>query len=332
MFYPLPITFFGCRKRSLEQHLYLVEVGPRALWQLTESHRATDPCSQWRYNASGALGAITDRPPTTASPCSRVTRLQNPPIVELFLAVAVEPSSAAQPWSENAARQFALSANDPEVQWERSEINVSQNVQFAEVPNSLPRVERFDYEIDWVRLFDSDRTICIQYDRSQIVYNSLRAGTDYPGFAEVFPAAGRNFEKYIDFFRPQRIKHATVGYVDMISIPVGQEGTIQLTDFFNLGIDPDEGTFGVMKSYELRAAFDNPLGDGHTAVTIQSVPGAADPSHVQLRMEWQQVCIGFATPDLEAIKSRLNEGKQHLSTCFRKSFTEDGWKLFQPLE
>jgi len=259
-----------------------------------------------------------------------VEKLKKPPIIELFLGLAVEPSSDSQPWNHGTAQEFAVILNKREIQWEEAKILQSRDIQVRDMEQALPEIVGVKNVIERVQLFDKPRTKCIQYDQHQIIFNSLRVGPDYPGYDEVYAAAATNFNHYLKFFRPERIQQAVICYVDVINIPVGDATKIELSDYFKIVMDPQESVFGPMAEFEFRSSFSCDVDRGPLILTIRSMPRSAGQQDVQIVMEWQKICVEMDTLNMDTLKTRLDASQKHLSRCFRESFTEQGWLLFEP--
>lgn len=253
--------------------------------------------------------------------------LGNPPVVEVFIALEFVPAPDGQPWNFGTAQEFALSIDSD---WDEAKILTSREVQVAEMQQGLPQIVGEKHVIDRVQLFDKDRTSCIQFNRTAMIYNSLRSGTDYPGYEKIYKAAELKFKSFVEFFRPVNVREAVICYVDVINIPVGNKTSVELSDYFKMGVNLEEDVFGPMSHYEFRSAFDCKVDPGPLLLSIQSLPGRPGQDHLRLRMEWQKICVQFDKLDLAEIKRRLDTSKQHLSDCFRESFTPEGWQLFDP--
>ena len=103
--------------------------------------------------------------------------------------------------------------------------------------------------IDVVRMYNESGTLIKQVGEDRIAYNLLRTAQEkYPGFGQLLDEALVYLQHYKSFFQPQGIRLATIHYVDVIEIPLGEEPTI-LTDHFAFIPDIPEDPFGLTIGY-----------------------------------------------------------------------------------
>jgi uncharacterized protein (TIGR04255 family) len=256
-----------------------------------------------------------------------VAKLKNPPLVEVWFGLDVETNPDGQPWSLGIVEEFLSRYRD---ELSKGELEHSLKVVLEKSQHGLPRRVGETIQLDRVKVFDEERTRCLQVSNGRIVYNSLRKGKDYPGYDEVYSEAERKFADYIDFFRPLSIRDASLSYVDIINIPIKDTPTLELTDYFRMGTDLPEDPFGAMSQYTVQSVFKCPVDEGPLIVTLRSLPAHPEQKYFRFHMEWQKHSVRFESLDLDVVRRRLKTSKDYISTCFQQSFTEVAWKLFEP--
>lgn len=256
-----------------------------------------------------------------------MSKLNKPPVVEVWLAIDVDPNPAGLAWgpavAESFHRKHAREFGDIELEY-------SQQVKVAKSGSGLPTIVEEETLIQRVRAFDAARSRCIQFSGDRAVFNSLRPGPTYPGFPEVLKEAEDLFRSYLDFFRPLSIRMASLCYIDVINIPVDEGGLVVISDYFTIAKDLPDDPFGTMIQHSLQAVLKCPTDEGPAVMNLQSLPGMHGQKFARFFMETQKTCLGIDSLDLDRVKERLSRSKEYISTCFKNSFTEQGWDLFEP--
>jgi len=254
-----------------------------------------------------------------------VAKLKKPPVVEVWLAIDIEPNPDGLPWGPPLAEEFLRKYRD---EFEFVEVEHSQQVRVEQSGKGLPHVVEQRIELQRVKAFDQSRTHCLQVARDRVAFNSLRSGTDYPGYEKVYQEAEEKFAHYLHVFRPLSIRSASICYVDIINIPLAGKSSIELSDYFEIGSDLPADPFGPMTQYSVQAVLNCPYDKGPMVMTFRSLPGR--PDFMRFYLECQKQCLSIDGIDLDVVRSRLQVSKDYVSDCFQKSFKPRGWQLFEP--
>jgi uncharacterized protein (TIGR04255 family) len=162
----------------------------------------------------------------------------------------------------------------------------------------------------------------------RIAYNLLRtAQEDYPGFGQLLDEALGYLHQYRDFFQPQCIRLATIHYVDVIEIPLGEEPTV-LTDYFDFIPDIPEEQFGLTIGYSLGFVTKCPF-DGAPLTTQLAIIPSPDPGMLRVRLDWGKPCPGLNFEDENEMKTGLKQSKQFVVSCFERLITDKTRCLFK---
>lgn len=134
--------------------------------------------------------------------------------------------------------------------------------------------------------------------------------------------------QYRAFFQPQGIRLATIHYVDVIEIPLGDEPTI-LTDYFGFIPDIPEEQFGLTVGYALGFVTKCPL-DGAPLSTQLAIIPSPDPKILRVRLDWEKPCPGLNFQDEKELKAALQQSKKFVVNCFERLITDKTRALFKP--
>ena len=257
-----------------------------------------------------------------------MTKYENPPLVEAWIAFDFEPKADKIAWEEEQINAFAKSqAND----FARIEMIVRQEVRIEQSSNKeLPRITDRQEIIDVVRMHNQAGTRIKQLGEDRIAYNLLRtAQEEYPGFGQLLDEALVYLSQYRAFFQPQGIRLATIHYVDVIEIPLGDEPTI-LTDYFGFIPDIPEEQFGLTVGYALSFVTKCPL-DGAPLSTQLAIIPSPDPKILRVRLDWEKPCPGLNFQDEKELKVALQQSKKFVVNCFERLITDKTRELFKPI-
>jgi uncharacterized protein (TIGR04255 family) len=254
-------------------------------------------------------------------------QLGKPPIIEIWLGLHVEPDPEIDPWERSAIEILRTRFKE----FPHLEAEHEQSLKLKETEGSLPEVVDARAVLNSVKIFDKDRTRCIQIAKDRIIYNSLRSGANYPGYSAVYTEAEVEFKNYADIFNPVTIRTASICYVDIVNIPlVESPSTIELGDYFEIGSDLPEDPFGVMGQFATQCIFDCPVDPGPLLLTLRSNPTPPGSNQISFRMDCQKICLNIDSLDFEVVEERLRTSKEYIHRCFKKCFTPRGWQLFEP--
>lgn len=249
----------------------------------------------------------------------------NPPLVEAWIAFDFEPKADKVSWDKEQVDAFAKTqAND----FARIEMIVREEVRIEQSSEKeLPRITDRQEIIDVVRMYNETGTRIRQVGEDRIAYNLLRTAQEsYPGFGQLLGEALAYLRQYKAFFRPQGIRLATIHYVDIIEIPLGDEPTI-LTDYFAFVPDIPEDQFGLTIGYALRFVTKCPLDDAPLSTQLAIVP-SSDSKTIRIRLDWEKPCPGLNFQDESEIKTGLKQSKKFVVNCFERLITDKTRSLF----
>jgi uncharacterized protein (TIGR04255 family) len=257
-----------------------------------------------------------------------VAKLNNPPVVEVLLAVEFVPSTdKSNAWSKELAERYFEEYTD---EFTEFELQHSQSVQVEHSKNCLPKVHVPKPVLERVRAFDKSRTRGLQIAHNRIVYNSLTPGLGYPGYETLYAEAAKRFSRFLSVFRPQSILSASICYVDVINIPLNNRTSLNIEDYFKIGRDMADSPFGSTVRYNAEFVLDCPDDKGPATLRLHSLP--PEGGFFPFCMVSHKQCVGFEGLNLEAVRSRLRTSKEYLTKCFQSSVTDECWNLFEPTE
>ena len=258
-----------------------------------------------------------------------VAKLGKPPVVEVWLAIEIEPSPDGPRWGLPLAHDF-LSAYRNE--YTRVDIEGSRQYHVTHGEAGEPRIHADEDQIDRLKAFDPAGSRCIQVSRDAIIFNCLNAGVEYPGYDAVYQEAEEKFGRFLERFRPLGIRSTSLCYADVIEIAFDGRPSIDISDYFLIAKDFPTSPFGGMGRYSVEAAFSCPDDPGPMVLRLQSLPPQSGDDFVRFYMECKKQCTGFESLDLHVVKSRLQRSKDYIGKCFKASFTRSGWQLFKPVD
>ncbi len=177
-------------------------------------------------------------------------------------------------------------------------------------------------------MFNEAGTRIRQVGEDRIAYNLLRtAQEDYPGFVQLLDEALGYLHQYREFFQPLALRLATIHYVDVVEIPLGNKPMI-LTDYFEFIPDIPEEQFGLTIGYALRFVTKCPL-DGAPLSTQLAIVPSPDPKMLRVRLDWEKPCPGLNFEDENELKSGLKQSKQFVVNCFERLISDKTRSLFK---
>ncbi len=255
-------------------------------------------------------------------------KLGKPPIIEAWIGIQIERSSETPDWSLLAANAFLRKYLKD---MPRAIAEQGRTLHVKEADGELPpQVVGEKEELYAVRLMTSNEDRCLQMLGSQLVYNVLTSGADYPGFEGMLDEAIPKFVEYLDFSRPRSLVSAALCYVDLIRIPAEPGKAINLRDYFQFAVDSPGDPYGPMASYGIQTAFQCPEDEGPLHMVLQSLPYNSDGGYAEFLMQWRKECTGIESLDFEDVVCRLHVARNYIRRCFRASVSDRAWTLFEP--
>jgi hypothetical protein len=130
--------------------------------------------------------------------------------------------------------------------------------------------------------------------------------------------------------RPTRLLEFAIHYVDLIIVPFQRDKALDLREYFALGITLPDGTFGSILNFVVQYATRPPDTEDVMEVRLQD---ERDPLGVnaRFRMDWRLSGANELSLSEAEVGSRLEQAHDRLLGCFRKSFTDKAWQMFEPL-
>ncbi len=249
----------------------------------------------------------------------------NPPVVETWIAFDFEPQADKVVWDKTQINAFAKARS---ADFTRMDVLVKEEFNLERTSaKELPKITNRRHIIDVARMFNEDDTRIRQLGEDRIAYNLLRkAGDKYPGFDVLLDEATEFLNQYLEYFKPAGIRLATIHYVDIIDITIG-ETPVVLTDYFEFIPDIPKETFGFTVDYQLAFATKCPLDDAPLKTSLALVP-PPDLKTLRLRLDWEKPCPGIDFQSEGNMKDGLRQSKQFMVECFEKIITDKTRELF----
>jgi uncharacterized protein (TIGR04255 family) len=253
--------------------------------------------------------------------------LGKPPIVQVWIEFRFDRGSDGPEWGLETANRFFEQIQ--EAYPEREQV-AQHHLKIEKVEkNQRPRIIDERLQLVGMRAFTMERNRCIQLVQNVLTCNFARTQSGYEGFDALKTEALATFGLYVDFFRPSRLLQAVIHYVDLVRIPF-VHGHVPLADYFTFAHDlPETGfgtTLGLDIQYTARPAESKDL----LEVRLYSEQPDPEGPKAQFRMEWRLMILEGLTFGPDELAKRLYEGHDTLLRCFKNSFTEKGWALFEP--
>ena len=258
-------------------------------------------------------------------------QLGKPPIIEVSIEFSFESSSGEPEWDYTRAAEFVdrFQAEYPETEVAAQHLLVEvQKVARGTKPTLESRVVPVA-----VRAFPANRSQYLLSAKDKLQCFFVRTGeNDYRGFSALKAEAMDKLVAYVEYFRPAKLIHFTVQYVDFFRIPL-VNGRADLRDYFTICGEPDESIFGMTINF--RKSFTTKPPDSEDLLTCELYNVAKKgkeqkaPS-IPFRMEWGLHAFKNLSWDAESLSQRLQKAHDGLLHCFANSFTKTGWALFDP--
>jgi len=257
--------------------------------------------------------------------------LGNPPVVEVAIVSHYLPSESPGKWDKPIIDSFFEEIVD--TGYEPTNIGIRQafQVKYKDPEHRAPEQLRIDRRIDSVLAQKKDTCLSLQLGQDWFSVNLLRQGIDYPGFASILEEWSGLHDRYIAFFRPQKVSRLILRYNDAVKIPLLQGKTI-LEDYFTVRPALPEQSFGDIGDFQLQFVISGAAPDHALIVNFGSVR-SRESEHANFRILWHYVIEKTKDPldlDKNGLKTLLGEARIKMRECFRSFFADKGWQLFDP--
>lgn len=241
-----------------------------------------------------------------------------------------EPATEAIPWTHDRYRLFldAVAESYPRVEeMTRHSIRVGVSKR-----QRKPEIKEIAQHVIAVRAFTEDGLRAVQLTPDGLLVNYLHGESNpYPGFATLLDEALAHCRRYIECYQPNGVQEAALHYIDVIELPVPENGIIRTERYLNIDFKVPE-IFGHFSAFDLNVVARPPNGDSLVQLGFATESGKAGNSERRFRLEWHTPVKTGALMTEEELRSNLQVAHDRLWTCFRHTFTEEGWARFEPEE
>lgn len=255
-------------------------------------------------------------------------KLGKPPIIQAWIEFRFDHPTDRSEWHWQTASDFFDRFQDD---YPEREAAVQHQLQIEKVErNQKPRVVDERVQLEGMRAFRADRGRYLQLTKDTLACNFLRTdASGYEGFDALKREALAKLRGYVDHFRPTRLLQVAMQYVDLVRIPFNGN-RIELKDYFTFGHDLPEAVFGPTLNFLVQYTTQSPNSYDLLEVRLwNDLPDPEGPTG-QFRMDWRLTASEELSFDETVLASRLDQAHDRLLDCFRKSFTNTAWELFEP--
>lgn len=255
-------------------------------------------------------------------------KLGKPPIIQAWIEFRFDRSDENSDWGLKEAYDYLDHFQET---YPEREALFQRQFRIEKVQRHRnPEVIAGPVHIQAVRASNTEGSRYIQLTRDAVACNVLRTGTGYAGFDALKMEALEKFRLYVEMYQPTRLLEFALHYVDLVVIPIEPDKPLVPGEYFTLGIDLPDTTFGVIQNFVVQYATQPPDTKDTLEVRLQD---ERDPLglNARFRVDWRlSGSHGLSLTETE-IASRLETAHDRLLDCFQKSFTEKAWQIFEPL-
>jgi len=254
-------------------------------------------------------------------------KLGKPPIIQAWVEFRFDHGDDRREWGFKDASSYLDQYQDA---YPEREVVVQHQFQVEKVKkNQKPQIVDEKVHLRAVRAANAEGNRFLQLSHDGIACNFLRTEKGYEGFTALKAEALEKFRAYVEMFRPTRVLEFALHYVDLIVIPCDGQKTLNLGEYFTLGITLPDATFGSIQNFVVQYAAQPPDTEDRMAVRLQD---ERDPLGVnaRFRMDWRLSGASSLSLSDSEIGTRLDQAHARLQDCFRKSFTDKTWQMFEP--
>ncbi len=259
--------------------------------------------------------------------------LNRPPITEAWIGFSFGDGDSTH-WDHKVALGF-LEKQVSEFDEPGFELAQTDTIQIVgRTSTGVPKEIRGETVVERVRIRDGSGKKWLEVGKNVLRFGFTRREADYPGFTSLCDEALSFLGRHNEWFGWREIQKAGLHYVDLVEVPAGTNGQLQIEDYFRVHPQLPGAPFEPVEKFAIRLAFRG--GDPRDRVSMHfgsELSGGADtPSQeaYRFRLEWHSDCQQIENSESDAIVLRLNEAHANLFTCFKACFTDAGWALFEP--
>jgi len=255
-------------------------------------------------------------------------KLGKPPIIQAWIEFRFDHGDERREWGFKEASAYL--DHFQETYTEREALFQRQFKIEKVQRNRNPEVVAGPVHVQAVRASNAEGSRYIQLTRDAVACNFLRTEKGYEGFDALKKEALAKFWAYVEMYQPTRLLEFALHYVDLVVIPFERDKNLDPGEYFTLGIALPDATFGSILNFVVQYATQPPDTEDVLEVRLQD---ERDPLGVnaRFRMDWRlSGSHGLSLTEAE-VTSRLEKAHDRLLDCFKKSFTEKAWQMFEPL-
>lgn len=112
-----------------------------------------------------------------------------------------------------------------------------------------PEIVPGPVHVQAVRASNREGSRYVQLTRDAVACNFLWTEKGYEGFKALKTESLEKFRAYVEMFQPTRLLEFAVQYVDLVVIPFERDKTLNLGEYFTLGIDLPDAVFGSILNF-----------------------------------------------------------------------------------
>ena len=261
-------------------------------------------------------------------------KLGNPPVVEAWVEFRFAVSEEMPPWDEALAESFLNRAFEGRYRLDGYRAATEVVLESTGGRPSLKDAKLIWDRIRAIRTDTEDRYL--QVGRGVLICNLIRKQQSWPDFPELRDEALEACLKYCQFFKPKKLLAVAINYRDVVTIPWGGEGQVEIKDYITLYPEVPTSTFGRVGDFRMSCSLETAAKNGLLTLSMRSErqPVRADqdglPTGLRIRMDWNVPSTEPESMDTEVIRGWMMEAHGDLDRVFRSAFTEAGWNLFAP--
>jgi uncharacterized protein (TIGR04255 family) len=254
--------------------------------------------------------------------------LGKPPIVQAWIEFRFDRGADGPEWGLATASAFfdVIQGSYPE-----REVLAQHQLKIEKIEkNQRPRIVDEQVQVVGMRASTSSKNRCIQLFPDVLSCNFARSqSSGYEGFEALKAEALAKFRAYLEFFRPARLMQATIHYVDLVRIPF-KDDQVELAEYFTFTRDLSDSVFGNTLGFNVQYTTQPPSTKDLLEVRLNNEQSDPEGPTAQFRMEWRQTAFDGLSLTEDGVSRRLSEMHDMILGCFKKSFTDKGWALFEP--
>lgn len=255
-------------------------------------------------------------------------KLKNPPIVEAWIEFHMRGNETAANWKQGIKQFFdEIKEEYPEPESIFVETFHVEKRSSAGVPEQLTGKR----ELHRVRAFNTSRSQCVQVGRDTLIFNLIKGDGPYEGFDALLPMALRQFQRYIEIFRPKSVLYAVLHNKDLVRIPKNPDSATRLEQYFRLGIQVPEETQWVLGAIKMEISINlnsAPQSKDQLILGFQRDIWESQIQEDRYRMDWHAICPEIDSLDTDLLRNRLEAAHDAMRQRFRDCFTDRTWELF----